>query len=126
MLKDDTKDQIPLFDLPLPDSTKAQGPSGGKTKGRTTAEKTSPTAGLRVRKSATSAPEARGATKKAPKTAATKGGRSMKPAAGPVPEGDVRLTANIREDLHLKLKIVAATRRTTIGELIEDLVQRHL
>ena len=39
---------------------------------------------------------------------------------------DVRLTANIRKDLHLKLKIEAAQRRTTIGELIEDLVKKHL
>lgn len=40
--------------------------------------------------------------------------------SGLVPEGDVRLTANIRGDLHLKLKIRAATERTTTGELIEQ------
>jgi hypothetical protein len=39
--------------------------------------------------------------------------------SGLVPTGDVRLTANIREDLHLKLKIRAAQERTTVGELIE-------
>ncbi len=39
--------------------------------------------------------------------------------SGQVPAGDVRLTANIREDLHLKLKIRAAEGRTTVGELIE-------
>uniref|UniRef100_A0A831UAI4 Uncharacterized protein n=1 Tax=Geobacter metallireducens TaxID=28232 RepID=A0A831UAI4_GEOME len=49
-----------------------------------------------------------------------------RPTSGQVPEGDVRLTANIREDLHLKLKIAAAHRRTTIGELIEMLVAKHL
>lgn len=43
-----------------------------------------------------------------------------------VPSGDVRMTANIRADLHVKLKIVAAERRTTIGELIEELVERNL
>lgn len=43
-----------------------------------------------------------------------------------VPEGDVRLTANIREDLHLKLKIAAARQRTTIGELIEQWVESSL
>lgn len=43
-----------------------------------------------------------------------------------VPSGDVRMTANIRTDLHVKLKIVAAERRTTIGELIEELVERNL
>lgn len=43
--------------------------------------------------------------------------------AGLVPEGDVRLTANIRSDLHLKLKIRAAQERTTVGELIEQWVE---
>lgn len=46
--------------------------------------------------------------------------------SSPVPEGDVRLTANIREDLHLKLKIAAARQRTTIGELIEQWVENQL
>jgi hypothetical protein len=49
-----------------------------------------------------------------------------KQKSGLVPEGDVRLTANIRADLHMKLKLEAAQRRTTIGDLIEDLVQRYL
>ena len=40
--------------------------------------------------------------------------------SGLVPTGDVRLTVNIRSDLHLKLKIRAAQERTTIGELIEQ------
>jgi hypothetical protein len=40
--------------------------------------------------------------------------------AGLVPTGDVRLTANIQADLHLKLKIRAAQERTTVGELIEQ------
>ena len=43
--------------------------------------------------------------------------------SGLLPPGDVRLTANIREDLHLKLKIKAAQERTTIGELIEQWVE---
>jgi hypothetical protein len=38
----------------------------------------------------------------------------------------VRLTANIRQDLHLRLKIAAAHRRTTIGEIIEELVEKHV
>lgn len=47
------------------------------------------------------------------------------PAAtsGLVPEGDVRLTANIRGDLHLKLKIRAAQERTTVGELVERWIE---
>lgn len=52
--------------------------------------------------------------------------KGAKKGSGLVPEGDVRLTANIREDLHLRLKLAAARRRTTIGELIEDLVERHI
>ncbi len=43
--------------------------------------------------------------------------------SGLVPQGDVRLTANIRGDLHLKLKIRAAQERTTVGELIEQWVE---
>lgn len=43
--------------------------------------------------------------------------------SGLVPEGDVRLTANIRADLHLALKIRAAQERTTVGELIERWVE---
>jgi hypothetical protein len=43
--------------------------------------------------------------------------------SGLVPAGDVRLTANIRGDLHLKLKIRAAQERTTVGELIEQWVE---
>ena len=49
-----------------------------------------------------------------------------KKVSGLVPEDDVRLTANIRKDLHLKLKIKAAEERTTIGELIEELIEKHL
>lgn len=39
--------------------------------------------------------------------------------SGLVPVGDVRLTANIREDVHMRLKMRAVQERTTIGELIE-------
>ena len=46
--------------------------------------------------------------------------------SGLVPEGDIRLTANIREDLHLRLKIAAAKQRTTIGEIIEELVEKYV
>ena len=45
---------------------------------------------------------------------------------GKVPSGDVRLSANIDQEIHLKLKIAAARERTTIGELIERLVQDNL
>lgn len=65
-------------------------------------------------------------TKSYRKTGKGKPPATSKPASGLVPAGDVRLTANIREDLHLKLKIAAAHRRTTIGELIEELVERYM
>ena len=42
---------------------------------------------------------------------------------GEVPNGDIRMTANVRADLHLKLKIRAAEHRTTIGELIEEWIE---
>jgi hypothetical protein len=42
------------------------------------------------------------------------------------PTGDVRLTVNIRDDLHIKLKMAAVTRRTTVGEILEQLVEAHL
>jgi hypothetical protein len=51
---------------------------------------------------------------------------AAKKVSGLVPVGDVRLTANIRQDLHLKLKIASAHRRTTIGEIIEELITSHL
>jgi hypothetical protein len=43
--------------------------------------------------------------------------------SGQVPDGDVRLTANIRSDLHMKLKMAAVADRTTIGDLIETMIE---
>ncbi len=63
---------------------------------------------------------ARGRRKKVPKAPA------KTYAAGLVPAGDVRLTINIRQDLHLRLKIAAAHERTTIGEIIEELVEQYV
>lgn len=67
------------------------------------------------------------------KVDAVRGGRKKTPtapaktyAAGLVPAGDVRLTINIRQDLHLRLKIAAAHERTTIGEIIEELVEQYV
>ena len=58
----------------------------------------------------------------------TKGASSSENApagqrSGLVPDGDVRLTANIRGDLHMKLKMRSVQERTTIGELIEQWVE---
>ena len=46
--------------------------------------------------------------------------------SGKVPEGDVRLTANVKRELHLKLKMASAMTRTTMGELIEQLIAKRL
>jgi len=46
--------------------------------------------------------------------------------SGQVPTGDVRLTANIRQDLHKKLKHAAVDLDTTVGELLEGLIDKHL
>ena len=61
-----------------------------------------------------------------PKKAAQRASKKSEPKSGLVPEGDVRLTANIRGDLHMKLKMKAVLDRTTIGELIEELIEKHL
>jgi predicted HicB family RNase H-like nuclease len=42
------------------------------------------------------------------------------------PEGDRRLTINIKEELHRKLKIMAIDHETTVGEIIERLVINHI
>jgi hypothetical protein len=125
MLKKDTKDQFPLFDLPVPDNS-AAGPSGREAN-QGAAEKERPVLPVKakMKKDQTTSPGLRRTPQKGSKNRPT-AGKGAKSSPGPIPEGDVRLTANIREDLHLKLKIIAATRRTTIGELIEDLVEHHL
>jgi hypothetical protein len=71
---------------------------------------------------------AEGATSARVDPAIGKGASSAKNApaglkSGLVPDGDVRLTANIRADLHLKLKIRAAQERTTVGELVEQWIE---
>ncbi len=124
MLKDDAKDQISLFDLPAPEKSVEPPAAPAETTETATvkpARRKQPTT-----KNTSPRPAPREAKGHAAVRSTSRKERAPKAAAGPVPEGDVRLTANIREDLHLKLKIVAATRRTTIGELLEDLVERYL
>ena len=73
------------------------------------------TAALAFAEGATRPQKGRGAAGVGARANAAPVGRS-----GQVPDGDVRLTANIREDLHLKLKIRSARERTTVGDLIEQ------
>jgi hypothetical protein len=61
-----------------------------------------------------------------PKKATQKATQEAESKSGLVPEGDVRLTANMRGDLHMKLKMKAVQDRTTIGDLLEALVNGYL
>jgi hypothetical protein len=45
--------------------------------------------------------------------------------SGLVPDGDLRLTANIQQDSHLN-KLKAAHERTTIGEIVEEMIEQSL
>lgn len=42
------------------------------------------------------------------------------------PVGDKRLTINIKQELHKQLKIAAIENGITVGEIIEQLVEKHL
>ena len=46
--------------------------------------------------------------------------------SGLVPQGSTRFTMNMREEVHIRLKIAAAKERRTMGELVEELVERHI
>jgi hypothetical protein len=46
--------------------------------------------------------------------------------SGQVPEGDVRLTLNVRRELRSNLKMAAVIAETTMGELVEQLIAEHL
>lgn len=113
----DTENQMGLFEsgglLPeKPLAAQVPPPQPGPRPVVKPAEKPSPARREKPQKK----PSAKGARKKIP----------VKALSGLVPEGDVRLTANIRQDLHLKLKIASAYRRTTIGEIIEELVEKYV
>ena len=49
-----------------------------------------------------------------------------KSASGQVPAGDVRLVANIRKDLHKRLKHAAVDQETTVGDILEELIDKYL
>ena len=50
----------------------------------------------------------------------------MNKKSGLIPDGDVRLTANINLNIHHRLKVASVTHRTTMGEIIERLIAKHL
>jgi len=124
MIKDDTKEQIPLFDLPEAIIEKPQAPA--RKPAAKVIVKEAPVKKKVIKRDGTPEPTERESAEKKKTGRAIKKAAVKSPLSGQVPEGDVRLTANIREDLHLKLKIAAARRRTTIGELLEELVEKYL
>ena|SRR6266542_201658 len=127
MINEDMKEQISLFELQGPPQP-AEKPERREPKIETeTLSQTESTAPkVEIKPTAVEPPTPPKPAGLRTKSPSTSRGRQAKAAPAPVPEGDVRLTANIRQDLHLKLKIAAATRRTTIGELIEALVEKYL
>jgi len=52
--------------------------------------------------------------------------RGVEPPKGNVPEGDARLSVNIRMDRRDRLKDVAHLERTTMGELLEYMIDNYL
>ncbi|HEX9024406.1 MAG TPA: hypothetical protein VF799_11255 [Geobacteraceae bacterium] len=126
MFNDETNEQIPLFGTLEEKKKKAPHvevtarPDAAARNGQTAPKKS---VGKNAAKTVIASREKKAVRKRgsAPAEAAMNG-----PLSGKVPEGDVRLTANMREDLHLKLKIAAARRRTTIGELLEELVDKYI
>ncbi len=124
MLKDDTKEQIPLFELPEVIIEKPQAPA--RKPAAKVIEKEAPVKKKVMERVMTPVPTERESAGKKKTGRTTKKAVVKSTLSGQVPEGDVRLTANIREDLHLKLKIAAARRRTTIGELLEEMVEKYL
>jgi len=49
-----------------------------------------------------------------------------KSVSGNIPEGDIRLSSNIDRGIHYRLKMAAVKEHTTIGQLIERLVDENL
>ncbi len=120
LLKDDSIEQIPLFEVA---ETKDKLSSVKKAKRTPSASKGEKKEKKSAKDDVIKMPLAVKSKKKRKTVAKTVARGSL---SGQVPEGDVRLTANIRADLHLKLKIAAARRRTTIGEILEELVGNYI
>ena len=104
-------------------------PSSAANPSPSSAAKPSPPSPAKPAPSSAAKPAPPAPTKQArknPKPPVAVSERAAKKVSGLVPDGDVRLTANIRQDLHLKLKIASAYRRTTIGEIIEELLEKYI
>jgi len=124
MINDDIKDQIPLFELPSASNEKPPAPASkmiANAREKEVADKKKV-----VKKDVEPVSKAKESNSNGRTGRVLEKVAMKSPLSGQVPEGDVRLTANIREDLHLKLKIAAARRRTTIGELLEEMVEKYI
>lgn len=121
MLDDNMKDQMPLFGTIDPPAKNPPPPESVEKQVKAPVPK--PAAPVRPARTKVATASKKPVTAK--RTGAKQTAVTPK-VSGAVPDGDVRLTANIRQDLHLRLKIEAAHRRTTIGELIEEFVERYL
>jgi len=53
-------------------------------------------------------------------------GKKTASKSGLVPEGDRRLVCNVRSDLHKKLRHAAIEKETTVGEIIEVMIEKYL
>jgi hypothetical protein len=122
MQTDESKLQIPLFDS---QETIKEKPVLSKTNNRAKKIASSPDSSFSPKSKKKTASGNKTIKKLNFKSSETKRSAPTK-ISGNVPAGDIRLTANIREDLHLKLKIAAARNRTTIGEIIEVLVENYI
>lgn len=113
-----TVSQLGLFEsVPAPkDSTKETAPVIRKIRKKSTI--------VNVRTNTSPSANKPASTSKAASLASSKD--FARARSGLVPAGDIRLTANVKEEIHLKLKLVSVHRRTTIGELIEELVEKYL
>ncbi len=52
--------------------------------------------------------------------------KTAQKASNRIPEGDVRLVVNIKQEIHKKLKLAAINNDTTVGELVEHLTSKYL
>ncbi len=68
------------------------------------------------------------AKKRSPRVIAKKSTQKAKPKTvpGQLKEGDVKLTANVKEELHIKLKVKAAMERTSISDIVERLLVKYM
>lgn len=126
MMDDDLKDQLSLFgqqEEPPRSAPPKVAPVGAPPKSTSKGAKGSVT----TRQPGSAVPVVKAAkTGKVARARVASKAPAKTYAAGLVPAGDVRLTINIRQDLHLRLKIAAAHGRTTIGEIIEELVEQYV